>query len=497
MQQNTPVVRSKGRVPIVARIVSFLAGLFVTFNAYAQDELIGDLASFWDIPLGIHALELNPLLFAEYACGTDGGPPSILIADWSEYASCRTEEGTGLHEVQFRYDDEPEFIARARSLHHLLATYEGVKLFTFPAIISALFDDDGFLIGLRAVTDPRVSDDERLRSISLGGFLIGRFGADAWTCEPLPGVEGETGIGDRFQKDRCVQSTDELDLVLETYFLRKPGQFGINPRTNIAEEGLFESRVRFEMFLNTAIEDRDERLALLQASERPASEAELNRDIALNCPGCDLSGINLKRQDLTGANLAGANLVGANLHGAILIQANLEGADLSEANLNRANIRQARMSGAVVNDAMLYAAVLDAADLSSADLTGSRMQEARMTRVNLDGARAGAVDFSRARMLSISANGTYFGGSWFHDAQLTRGELLNADFTWAIMQGTVLTNADLSGAVFNTADLILADLRGATLTGTDFTDARLTQAKLANTNREDALLDNAFDAPPP
>lgn len=477
----------------------FCAGLLVPFAAQAQnqEDLIGDTASFWDIPLGVHALEMNPELFAEYACGTNGGPPSILIGGWEDYAQCRAEPETGLHEVQFRYDDEPEYIARALDLRHLLATYEGVKLFTIPAIVSALFDDDGFLVGLRAVNDPRVTDDERMRSISLGAFLKSRFGADSWTCEDLPRAEGETPIGDRYQKDVCTQSTDAFDLVLETHFYRKPGQYGINPRANIAEEGLFESTVRFEMFLNEPIENREERLAEIAANPREPTEAEQNREIALDCPGCDLAGLNLKRQDLTGANLAGANLAGANLHGAILVQANLEGAELTEANLNRANLRQAQLAGATVTDAMLYAAILDGADLSGGDISRSKMQEARMTRVNLDGTRAAAVDFSRARMLQVSAHETYFGGSWFFDAQLTRGDFTDADFTWAVMQSVVLTNANLTGAVFNTVDLIRANLRGATLTGTDFTDARLTQANLADTNREDALLENAFDAPPP
>lgn len=484
----------------LVRRAAICAGLAVAMLSPAQaqneNELIGEVASFWDIPLGSHALELNPDLFAEFACGTNGGPPSILIDGWSDYQSCRPEAETGLYEVQFRYDDEPEYIARALDLRHLLATYEGVKLFTISAIVSALFDTDGFLVGLRAVTDPRVTDDERLRSISLGAFLISRYGANSWTCAALPIVEGETPIGGRYQKDRCTQSTEEVDLVLESHFYRKPGQYGINPRANIATEGLFESRVRFEMFLNEPIANRDERLAEVLANPRDPSEAELNREIAMNCPGCDLAGIDLKRQDLTGANLAGADLSGANLHGAILVQAVLEGTNLSEANLNRANLRQAQATGAIVTDAMLYAAILEGADFSGADLTGSRLQEARMTRVTLDGARAGAVDFSRARMLQVSAHETYFGGSWFFDAQLTRGDFSGSDFSWAVMQSVVLTNATLTEAVFNTADLIRANFRGAVITSTDFTDARLTQANFTDTNLEDALLDGAFDAPP-
>lgn len=465
-------------------------------SAQDPDALIGDLASFWDIPLGAHALELDPAFFSQYACGTNGGPPSIVIADWSEYARCPVEEATGYHEVQFRYDDEPEYFARANDIRHLIATYEGVKLFTIDAIISALFDEDGFLMGLRAVTDPRVDEQERLRSISLGGFLIARFGTDRWDCVELPQVEGETPIGGRYEKDLCTQSTESMDLLLESHFYRKPGQYAVNPR-NPAEttQGLFDSRVRFEMFLNQPIEDREARIAEVLANPREPSEAELNRERAMDCPGCDLAGIDLKRQDLTGANLAGADLTGANLHGAILIQADLTGANLAEANLNRSNMRQALLTEANMVDVLMFGAVLDGADMAGADLTGTRAQESRMTRVNLDGAKAAAVDFSRARLASVSAIETNFGGSWFFDAQMTRGDFTGADFTWTVMQSAVLTNANLSDANFNTADLILADLRGATLTNTDFTDARMTRVNLIDTNREDALLENAFDVP--
>lgn len=471
------------------------ACFFVGINANAQDELIGEYASFWDIPLGLHALELNPSLFADYACGTNGGPPSRPITGWTDYAECRAEEN-GFYEVQFRYDDEPEYWARAYDLRHLIATYDGTKISTISVIISALFDEDGFLVGLRAVTDPRVTDEERMRSISLGAFILARFGSQDWTCVDLPEVEGEAAIGGRYQKDRCTQSTDTLDLVLESDFYRKPGQYGIDPRTDLAVAGLFESTVRFEMLLNQPIEDREERLAFLEANPPEPTEAERNALMALDCPGCDLRGVDLKRQDLTGANLEGADLTGANLHGAILIQANLAGAILTEANLNRTNLRQADLTGASARDILLYGAIMDGANLTGADLTGAKAQEARLTSAILTDARMVAMNLSRARLSSVTALGTDFGGTWFFDAQLTRGDFTGASFLQAILQSATLTNANFTDADFNTADLILADLRGSNLTRTDFTDARLTQARMANTNREDAFMENAFDAPP-
>ena len=480
----------------VVRRALVYTGVLLAFNAQAQEDLLGDVASFWDIPLGAHALELNPTLFAEYACGTNGGPPSTLIGGWGDYARCAPEPETGYHEVQFRYDDEPEYWARANRASALILTFEGTKIFTVSVIISALFDDDGFLVGLRAVTDNRVSDEERLRSISLRNFLMSRYDIDAWNCEDLPRLEGETPFGTTYLKQRCDQETAAVALAVEAHLYRKEGQYGINPANNIAAAGLFESTVRFEMFINGEIDDREQRLAFLVANPPEPSEAELNRDIALDCPGCDLAGVNLKRQDLTGANLAGANLADANLHGAILVGANLSGADLAGANLNTANLRQADLSGAVLTDALLYAAVLDGADLSESDLTRAKAQGSRMTRADLSNARVVAVDLTGAVLSSVVALNTNFGGSWLNDAQMRRGDFTGADFLQAILQRAVLTDANLSDASFLGADLILADLRGASLTGTDFTGARLTMAKLADTNREDALMEDAFDPPP-
>lgn len=483
----------------LAGITALYTAVLIPFNAaHAQDrdQLIGEFASFWDLPLGMNALELDPSLYQDYACGTNGGPPSTVIGGWADFARCPVEPDTGLHEVQFRYDDEAEYWSRARSLEHLVATYAGTKLFTISAVISALFDDDGFLVGMRAVTDPRVTDEERMRAISFRNFTMARFDPAGWVCEDLPAAEGETPIGTRFLKERCTKSTDTLDLTVESRFFRKAGQFGIDPRTNQAVSGLFESVVRFQMLLSHPIRDRDARLAEIAASPRPPTEPELNRARAMDCPGCDLAGLDLKRQDLTGANLAGADLSGANLHAAILIGADLSGANLTGANLNRSNLRQANLSGAILVEALLYGATADGANLSNADLSHAKAQESRMTLANMEGTRAVAVDFSRARLSSIEATNADFGGTWFYETQMTRGNFTDATFLQAILQGAILTNANLTGANFDTADLILADLRGANLTGTDFNNARLTQAKLANTNREDALMENAFDAPP-
>lgn len=477
------------------RLATALGVAFAALEAAAQGPEIPTVPSFWDVVPGTHAVELSPD-FVDLACGTNGGPPSIRIPRWTDYATCPAEEATGLHEIQFREDDEPELIARAYANEAAIAALEGTQIFIVPVIISALFDDDGFVVGTRAVTDTRVPEDVRLRAISLGNFLRSRFGAEGWTCFDLPREEGETGIGELFIKEHCEKATDDYVLTIDSNFLRRRGQVGIDPATGQLRPGEFMSEVRFEMTLVGAIRDRDSRLAAIAVAPAPLTAAERNRELALNCPGCDLSGLNLKRMDLTGANLAGANLSGANLHGAVLVQADLTGADLTGANLNRTTMTRALLVRADLSNAMLFRAALDGADLSGATLTRAKLGEARLIRANLENASAQAVDFSRARLSDASLAGANLGGSWFIEAQMARVDLTGADLLQATLVNAVMTNANLAAAKFWGADLLGADLRGANLAGTDFTRSRLQGALMTNTNREEAIFTDVFGLPP-
>lgn len=483
------MVRSMKRAAL-AFVIVLTAGA-----AAAQGPEIPVVPTFWDVVPGMHAVELSTD-FADLACGTNGGPPSIRIAHWTDFATCPPEEANGLHEVQFREDDEPEFIARAYANEAAIAALEGTQLFIVPVIISALFDDDGFIVGTRAVTDARAPEDVRMRSISLGNFLRSRFGAEGWECVDLPADEGETGIGELFIKEHCEKTTDQYLLTIDSDFYRKRGQFGIDPLTGEPKPGDFQSEVRFEMTLVGPVPDREARMAAMAANPNLMSEVERNRERALNCPGCDLAGLNLKRMDLTGANLAGANLAGANLHGAILAQADLTGANLTGANMNRATMTRVLLAGADLSNAMLFRAALDGADLSGAILTRAKMGEARLIRANFEGASAQGVDFSRTRASDANFRGANLGGSWFIDAQMARVDLSGADLLQVFLVNAVLTNANLSDATFWGADLFGVDLRGANLAGADFTRSRLQGALMTNTNREGAIFTEVFGLPP-
>lgn len=59
--------------------------------------------SAWDLTIGAHAAELGTERFAKFACGTNGGPPSLPMGDWTGYSRCRPEPTTGYREVYFEY----------------------------------------------------------------------------------------------------------------------------------------------------------------------------------------------------------------------------------------------------------------------------------------------------------------------------------------------------------------------------------------------------------
>jgi hypothetical protein len=203
-------------------------------------------ADIWTLILGTPAAALPNDAFIDYACGSNGGPPLRALAGWSDYNNCQPEPN-GAREVYFRYDDELEYRAKAHRAQTPIARYAGTKVFDFPVIVSALFDADGVLAGLRIVSDRRVSSQERKQAYTLSNFLKARYGGDGWDCSDSPPAPGETPVGTLYINRRCTKvAGGGLRAVLETRFLRKPGQAEFSGSGKLTV-GQFESSTRLEL----------------------------------------------------------------------------------------------------------------------------------------------------------------------------------------------------------------------------------------------------------
>lgn len=114
----------------------------------------------------------------------------------------------------------------------------------------------------------------------------------------------------------------------------------------------------------------------------------LNRlDIIKNgCPGCDLSGADLRGLDLSDANLAGATLRGANLAGAILHGANLVGADLTDATLDTVDLGPSPKGATNLSRALLVGASMTGTNLAGANLQYADLSCATAEHPTFDGA---------------------------------------------------------------------------------------------------------------
>ena len=200
----------------------------------------------WDLQLGTQVEQL-PDEFIDYACGTNGGPPSLPLDGFRDFQRCRAE-ARGLREVYFRYDDELEYWAKANSLTDQMERFAGTKTYGFPVIVSALIDAGGVLRGIRIVSDPRDPSQNRDEAYFLRNFLTARLGRDNWQCEDLPLEGGETAVDGVFVKQRCRKQVDDVtEASLGTRYLRKPGQTQFDPQSGRETTGQFDSTVRFEL----------------------------------------------------------------------------------------------------------------------------------------------------------------------------------------------------------------------------------------------------------
>jgi hypothetical protein len=201
----------------------------------------------WDIKLETPVAALPLDQFVDPACGTNGGPPSRVLASFADFALCPPEKATGLHEVWFRYDDELEYVARARRSEIMIRLYQANSLGGQPIITSLLIDDAGLVDGYRIVNDPRAAGSTRIEAYGLVELFKGMV-APGLDCVDLPPAEGERPIEDLFVKQICELKAGGRVTRVEARHYYKPGQFLVDPNDNRITQNEFESSARLEVF---------------------------------------------------------------------------------------------------------------------------------------------------------------------------------------------------------------------------------------------------------
>jgi hypothetical protein len=227
----------------------FLVGALMAMlaSAPAQAQSRPDPGEIRGLRLGLKAESMSLGGFGDLACGSNGGPPRQKLDGWSEFGKCRPESN-GLYEVAARFDDEDEYVGKAIDEPRYAQGRTGTRVAGHPVILSALFDRDGVLRGLRFISDPRAASHERRMAHLLRLAVINRYEPDGWTCTDFPPAAGESPVGGVFIKQRCEKATPERHLSVDTRFFRKPGQSDNDPVTGEYRPGAFESSTRFEIF---------------------------------------------------------------------------------------------------------------------------------------------------------------------------------------------------------------------------------------------------------
>lgn len=229
-------------------VVLFASLAMTVLAASANAADLPEQGDIKELRTGLTVETLPETGYYHHACGSNGGPPRRPIDGWTDFHLCEPE-ATGLHEVYVEMDDEALTIARADPDANLawVEKYSGTKVGGHSVILSLLFDDDGVVQGLRAVTDPRVDVDQRRLAHMLRLRVMPRYRRNGWDCVDIPLDEGETPIGDLSIKRRCETVYDDARrVVLWSRLYRRPGQTGVDPN-NFWVPGEFESSTRLEI----------------------------------------------------------------------------------------------------------------------------------------------------------------------------------------------------------------------------------------------------------
>lgn len=235
--------------PGVTRLSVLMAALsFATVVQAQETTRITPVLSIWDVRIGQPVADIPASAVAEIDCGTNGGPSSLSLARFADFATCPAEP-SGLHEVAFTYDDEQDYIARALELEYQVLR-GGTSVFANPVVVSILVHPDGVARGIRIVTDDRVSARDRINAVTLARNFKARYSEWNLSCVDLPPRDGEQPVGNQFIHEICTgddPAATGMRLMIEASYLRKRGQEAMSRETQTVNTGYFESRTHFEL----------------------------------------------------------------------------------------------------------------------------------------------------------------------------------------------------------------------------------------------------------
>ena len=243
-------MQRRGSEWVVWALVLLIAGAFggISNNAAAENLGVEPNFTIWDVKLGQPVTNVPDSAAAIIACGTNGGPKSIELKSFGDWAQC-TPETSGLREVAFTYDDEKDYIARAMELEYR-ALAGGTSVYAHPVVVSILVDDKGISQGIRIVTDDHASDHDRRVAVVLSKNFQARFSPWNLDCQDIPMQDGEQKVGNEFIHQRCIGTNPDgsgQKVLIEGSYLRKKGQQGLSLDTQQVNKGYYESKTRLEL----------------------------------------------------------------------------------------------------------------------------------------------------------------------------------------------------------------------------------------------------------
>jgi len=187
----------------------------------------------------------------------------------------------------------------------------------------------------------------------------------------------------------------------------------------------------------------------------------------------DLTGADLRGLVLHDAKLACANFVRANL-----AQADFSGSDLRNSYFYRLDLRQVNFTKTCLKDAHMEGADLERQLLLETNLDGAYLYGACLRRVHIEDCSLQRVGMSEANLRDVRIYNSSLHDSWFYGAKMNRARIFGCSLFACKMQRVDLRRAFFYGVQLSKAELMDADFRDAVLRDVQLYETDLSRAKL-------------------